>query len=197
MDHNLAVSGYIDLMSGSSKWMGITFVISVLAFCSSCQPSAPQRGFAIDELLLDETVFPPNTRSGDIYDPPGPRNSVNRTAISYHGSFGLASYDVYQCRNESKAIQEFNDRRDIDFRTRRDSKPWITPIEWSYVPPNANQFYFACGSLRSKDMCTFIAQYEEFFIRFDTHMHSTYMTLRDIEQIARAMDEHTMRYLDP
>jgi hypothetical protein len=44
-------------------------------------------------------------------------------------------------------------------------------------------------------MCIVTAQYEEYLIRFNVHMHPEFMTYQDLERVLRAIDERMARNL--
>lgn len=70
--------------------------------------------------------------------------------------------------------------------------PWEPPAELPYISPVAEQFHFAChlGKIKQTvQVCEALGQYENYLVRFHTHVGPGYMTYKDIETILMAIDE--------
>jgi len=44
-------------------------------------------------------------------------------------------------------------------------------------------------------MCNMIGQYEEYFVRFNSHISPDFMTYADLERVLKAIDERMALYL--
>jgi hypothetical protein len=170
-------------------------VVVLLLIVSGCVSGAPQRDFPTEALLLDETAFPPETKAGPTMPMPNKLGSRESRGLTFYGRFGIANHDVYRYRSAMQAASTFERETTLWFPNTQFSGPWTVPSELSYQSSIADRFYLACSIEMGIPMCNGIAQYEEYFIRFNVHMHPEYMTYQDLERVLRAMDERMVQYL--
>ncbi len=181
--------------SGQKRATWLAAVIVLLLIVSGCVPGAPQRDFPIEALLLDETAFPPGTKAGTAKPHPSKLGSRESRRLTFYGRFGIANHHVYRYRSARQAASTFERETTLWFPNDRFSGPWTVPSELSYQSPVADRFYLACSIEMGIPMCNGIAQYEEYFVRFNVHMHQEFMTYQDLERVLRAMDERMVQYL--
>lgn len=180
----------------------IGFCLASLGACSP-QPEPPQRCFAIEQLFVDAAAFPP----GWIIDPEGPftpaqapfggvRSLERPTLMFYAETGGLATEQIQRYRTASMASEEFERWLISDFREEEFGVPWFVPREVSYDHLVPDRFHLACNTAEARiPMCRFLGQYEEYVIRFNTHMSPESMTYGDFERVLQAIDERMAQYL--
>ena len=157
----------------------------------------PDRSFPVEVLLIDESVFPPGWQA-DITGPSSPPNapldhydSIERIELFFYAHGSVAFQEIHRFASVRGAAREFEHRRSIFFP----SEAWVVPVELAYQSPTADRFYLACSVERAIPMCRAIWQYEEYFVRFNTHMSPEFMTYSDLERVLRAIDERMAFYL--
>jgi len=175
----------------------------MLLWSGACLPQEhpPKRSFAIQELLIDESAFPP----GWSVSTAGPRppakaplghyESIESTELFFYVYGGSAFEEIHRFSSVQGAAREFRRKRDLEFAKREIDTPWVVPPELSYQSPAANQFYLACATQGGIPMCRAIGQYEEYFVKFNTHMSPDFMTHADLERVLKAIDERMASYL--
>jgi hypothetical protein len=173
----------------------LTVLVGLLLIASGCVPGTPQRDFPIEALLLDETAFPLGTKAGPAMPMPNKLESRESRGLTFYGRFGIANHDVYRYRSARQAASTFERETTLWFPNTQFSGPWTVPSELPYQSPVADRFYLACSIEMGTPMCNIIAQYEEYFIRFNVHMHPEFMTYQDLERVLRAIDERMARNL--
>lgn len=157
----------------------------------------PDRGFPIEALLIDESAFPPGWKASAVGPRPPPSaplgyyDSIDRVELFFYVDSGVAFHEIHRFESVRGAVREFKRQMVISFP----SETWIVPVELPYQSPTADQFYLACSAQRAIPMCRAIWQYEEHFVRFNTHMSPDSMTYSDLERVLRAIDERMALYL--
>lgn len=156
----------------------------------------PDRSFPVEVLLINESAFPPGWEASDAGPQPpanaplGHYNSIERTMLTFYVHGGVANHQVHRFASVREAAREFKRQKSISF-----PEGWVVPAELPYRSPSADQFYLACGIEGSIQMCRAIWQYEEYFLRFNTHMSPDFMTYADLERVLKAIDERMASYL--
>jgi len=176
-----------------ATWLVVLVGLVLVAF--GCTPGAPQRDFSIEALLLDETAFPPGTNAGPVSSRPNRLGSRENRGLTFYGQFGIANHDVYRYRSAGQAASRFERELTLSFPNTPFWGPWAPPVELPYQSTAADRFHLACGIGVGTPMCIVTAQYEEYLIRFNVHMHPEFMTYQDLERVLRAIDERMARNL--
>lgn len=150
-----------------------------------------------EALVVDRSVFPPETQAGQLMEDPGPaiNTASDNLGRAFYLSHGIASHWVYQLVTAHDAAQVFAEQRRWQFYLRPTGNPnlgppvgpWETPVELSYRSPIADQYYVACGPHAWIYMCKVIAQYEEYYVYLHAHMGGA-MMYADFERVMRAAD---------
>lgn len=179
---------------------GLTY-LQMYLWVNACLPweCVPDRGFPVEVLLIDETVFPAGWQP-DVTGPNPPPNaplghynSIERIELFFLAPGGGAFQEIHRFASVRGAVREFNRQRSLSFPS---SEAWTAPDELSYQSPAADQFYLACRiDDGTPTMCGAIWRYEEYFVRFNTHMPPDFMTYADLGRILRAIDERMVFYL--
>jgi len=139
----------------------------MLVWSGACLPQErpPKRSFAIEELLIDESAFPPGW-SVDTGGPAPPAKaplghyeSIERTELFFYVYGGVAFEQIHRFSSVQGAAREFKRRKDLDFAQREIDTPWVVPPELSYQSLVANQFYLACATQGGVPMWAFVAEW--------------------------------------
>jgi hypothetical protein len=179
----------------------LVFVAPMLVCTNTCFPPAPratpERQIPLEELLMDETVFPAGWRGGE----PGiaPLRIGERLVATFHPptNVGLALHDVYRCRSAEAAATAYEDNIDSYFFSPREGRTsWSMPPELSYESTVADQFRLGCRTHieHGSERCQAVGQYDEYVVHFAADMSSV-MTYDDLEHILQAIDERMAHYL--
>jgi len=192
-----------DVNSKQKNWkiLTTTFVVMVLlAACKFLEPSAPERSFDLDELLLegdissDWELSAPVTSTGDdlctteclalpMKIEKDKRDELYATQIVYRfQSIGIAQ------RTFKKVYLPFNQSLELT-------------NEWNYQSQIAEQTHFGCDNVAGNvaRFCQWGAQYKEFIVSFGILMppgKETQESLALIEDIIIAIDERMAQYLN-
>jgi hypothetical protein len=184
--------------------IGLLFACLVLAFFSVPlygRQKIRTQPVDIYDLLVDVSAFPQGwyIESGPSHPPQGKylRGETESLFLQFIGLEGDAMHIVCRYDNDLQATISFH--VDDEFAKREAVvTPWAIPQGWSYESQVADRFKFACAELvilsRFRN-CTAVAQYDEYISIFSTHMSSEYMTLEDLQNILKAIDENMALYL--
>lgn len=150
----------------------------------------PERPCSVVSLVLDAVPFPARVDArADAPRSPlhnSPRESAGLT-IYFTG--GIANHEVYQTSSTAIAARQFRHEEKAQFSTAKNYGPWQTPEILTYRSPIADQYHVACGTVDNIYMCITLAQYEEYYVWFHTHISSDGLHVEDLEPILRAIDE--------
>ena len=178
----------------------LVFVALMLACTVTCPPvprATLEREIPLEELLMDETVFPPGWKGGE----PGiaPLRIGERLGVTFYPptNVGLALHDVYRCRTAEAAVRAYEDNIDSYFFSPWEIyTSWSVPAALSYESTVADRFRLGCRMhIRSgRERCQAVGQYKEYIVHFAADMSSE-MTYADLEHILQAIDERMAHYL--
>lgn len=174
----------------------------------------PERGFVIDELLIDETSFPvgwkvtegPSHSRGKAPMGGGP-NYIQYTSIFFHKSESNtdaltigALEEIYQFVNDKEAAQAFERQKSMWFPTGKYWSQWQKPKRLDFQSHVAAQLYYACAQHGSSpkvssEVCGVMGQYEEYLVWFNVDIFPDEMTYSDFERALLSIDERMAEYL--
>lgn len=155
----------------------------------------PEDSFALEPLLLDESVLPPGATAGPVMETADHHGAIGHLMRSIYVGTGGANHEVYRYTTDRRAAREFERMMNIGFPRGKHYTPWAVPAELRYQSPVADQFYLACANHGSNLICVAIGQYDEYFIRFSTLISPDSMTYADLERAFRAIDERMAQCL--
>ena len=212
-------------MKKTTKWalIGCGGIIFAAVGCKmlvcAFQEKPPKRGFPIETLLIDVSVFPEGWAASPegpqmIRAPAAPLGSdsipaIESTALLFlrrlPGGSGYASHAVYRLQNRQEAFNEFQIRKKRWFPMGQYDTPWTTPPELAFQNLVANQFYVACSIQGSIPLCQMLAQYEEYLTVFGASMGAydsnlqliQVLTYTDFRRVVTAVDQKMGYYLKP
>ncbi len=157
----------------------------------------------IEDLLIDESAFPPGWSASTNGPKPIPKaplggtKSVESIQLSFYAYGGGAGECIRRFESPQGAADEFRRQSGIVFRNGEFNTPWAIPSELSYQSPVADQFYCACSTYEGEywPRCACIARYGVYFVHFGTHMLPGLMTHTDLENVLQAIDERMEQHL--
>ena len=203
----------------SVKSLGVIALLCIpailLSACSSIlleltcggECSYPSPAFPIEELLLDESVFPEGWQARERTFNPRQRLPAEQIALGFYidwcPDYSLgAGHQVYRFFDGARcADMGYRSTTPISFAPREGWGPWSVPVELPYQSPVADQFRFNCYSRQGSSVqtCQAVGQYREYIIGFHTDIdpeHPECMSFADLERILVAIDERMAFYLD-
>jgi hypothetical protein len=169
--------------------------------------SYPPPAFPIEELLLDESVFPEGWQARERTFDPRQRLPAEQIALSFYlhwcpdASLG-AGHQLYRFFDGPRCAA-LGYQKEIPgwFAPTQAWGPWEVPAELPYQSPVADQFRFNCSTHQRSgaQTCLGVGQYEDYVIRFQTSIdreHPECMSFTDLERILKAIDERMAFYLE-
>ncbi len=162
--------------------------------------------FPIEELLLDESVFPEGWQAGERTFDPRQRLPAEQIALGFYinwcpdASLG-AGHEVYRFFDGPRcAALGYQKQIPGWFAPTQAWGPWEVPAELPYQSPVADQFRFGCSVDQGSSVqtCEAAGQYEAYVVRFGTSIdreHPECMSFTDLERILKAIDERMAFYL--
>ncbi|HUW94652.1 MAG TPA: hypothetical protein VMW58_02605 [Anaerolineae bacterium] len=166
----------------------------------------PRRGFTMEDLLLDESVFLEGWTAEDPHDPDCgvPAEQLALGFFIDGCPYSLrARHDAYRFYGGARCAEMgYRLKTPIWFARRDGWDPWSVPPELPYESPVADEFRFNCYVHRESgaQTCQSVGRYEEYVVRFLVHMDSEpedpqCMSFTDLEQILIAIDQGMALYL--
>jgi len=183
---------------------GIVLLCILCAVLNNALPEQPpERGFKIEDLLIDESSFPPGWTANVINRPPsaplGGQVSIERISVDFHNLQGVAVEEIHRYTSISVAANEFKRVVLIEFPSGAHWSTWELPEGFHYQSPYANCIQVGCARETwqgiSIEFCRMVGQYEEYIVRFGTKISPDYMTHTDFEVVVQAIDERMGHYL--
>ena len=174
------------------RWLLLLLLSVSLASCHRAVRYPP-----LEPLLIDVSAFPEGwstSRDGPGPLPSGPigfSGAVQDIGLTFYAHGGHAYEDIERFETDRAAAKRFAKEQRSVFRATEWNPPWQVPEEVNYESVSADQFYYACTQDKGMywPMCSYIAQYGKYFVRFHTHMIPGYMSNADFEVILQAVDE--------
>ncbi len=126
----------------------------------------PIRDCPIEELLLDQADYPPNTTVNESRSPIAEKPSVSAGgSANYNGD--ATSQLVARHSSVDNAVREYEKWAEIAFEVDDVGGLWETPEVLSLRETSASRQKVACGNVVSfGQRCYIVGQYEEYFIFF-------------------------------
>ncbi len=186
-----------------TTWFRFVVTSSVLIVVGACSltPTLPPRSFAIDQLLLNVSVFPPGWMesaegpSRPASAPLGGETSIERIRLSFYVDYGGASEEIHRYSSKEEANRKYEAWSEFLFAQREYQAPWAVPPELPYTNSTADRSHFACTESGGNHSCQFLGQYEEYILIFNTFVSTDFMTYTDLKRILEAIDERMADYL--
>jgi hypothetical protein len=163
---------------------------------------APERSFAVADLLLDESAFPDGwVLGGDPYDPED-RMPAEQIVVDFFihecPSSLRAGHYVYSFYGGSRCAEMgYRLKIAIWFAPRDGWGPWAVPAELNYESQVADDYRLSCYTHQESGTrtCQAVGRFEEYVVRFVTPISPDCMTFADLERILVAIDERMALYL--
>lgn len=152
---------------------------------------------AVEDLLLDISVFPPGWEpsseepSPDPSAPFGGIRSVDRTTLFFYSSYASAFEEIERYKEDRMASDVFDERKDFLFQEIAGLGPYTLPEELPFQSSTADASYFACvsPSYSVSKGCHYLARFGPYLVHFNIGWDPTFMTTKDLEAILQAIDE--------
>ena len=194
-------------------FFGLIALVAIPREISSAR-EPPQRPFKLEELFIEESVFPHDWR----VDPGGP----GKACISAPLGSGCRSYyarnlfysftenprggglqEIHQYLSAEEASADFQRLEKGWFSINDFQTEWRIPYELEGVAPQVDQFILGCHYYGEDEQCQFAARYEEFVVRI--HLDRSRMahegmvellSYSELTQVIRAIDNKVMEMLE-
>jgi hypothetical protein len=175
------------------------FIVLTVFVLGACQGS---RFYPIEDLLIDESAFPPDWQrdpDGPAPDPSAPFGgikSVERTTLNFNSTTASAFETIERFKNSKKAHDDFNSQRNFLFKGTEFQGPYEIPDELPYESDVADRYHFACWQPDYTLMrgCSYLAQYGSYLVQFHLGWDPDALTPLELENVLRAIDEKLAPY---
>lgn len=183
-------------------------VTLLLTACGVCrfweywEPRAPERSFAPEDLLIDQSIVPPGWELTKPTFPVGDTLCTSECAtIGFkvqvtddEHSIQYGGHDVYRYRSAGIA------RRTFEKVYLSATRLQASASGWTYQSPVAEQSHFGCGNMAGNVgvFCEWGGQYEEYIVVFGARVPPGEVSLANIkqmEEVVRAIDARMAQYL--
>jgi len=195
---SLGIAGFVALLvllSVPCAWLGSIPAVSPY----------PHRtpAFPIQDVLLDESVFPEGFRAVRPFDPEDrlPAEQVARHFLTEkcHPLMVGAGQQVYRFYGGAQSAAEAYPQ-EIAIWLSPNRGDWSIPPELSYESVVADQYRFGCYPEQETATveCQAVGRYGEYIVLFDAELdpdHPECLSFTDLERILVAIDERMALYL--
>ncbi len=195
----------IKFIGGNTKtklMMGIMLLLVVVLCCVAILigPSAPDRPFSVEDLLLTENDLPPGWMIDDRWSRDNREGADREAAINLilPGPAPEATITIYISRYSSMKLAQRKYEELGKVYYLRDSVPISNQLTFTSTVANAARL--GLKQHKDKDVITYWARYEEFLVRVNARIErqsSEPLEFEQIEEILQAVDERITRYLYP
>jgi len=168
----------------------------MLSGCASQEDLRPKRDCPIEQLLLDQSDYPPDTILNDIISPVAeqPLESADRSA-NYHNN--ATFQEVVRYFSTKNALAEYGKVQKIVFDPDEVAGIWETPPILRLDSLSADRHQIACGNVVSfGNRCFMISQYEEYYVFFRADISSKGITHELFRDLVLKIDEEMSSCLD-
>jgi hypothetical protein len=193
----------------------IVFVALVFGtFLEGCYTGPPERNFSDTDLLIEVSDMPDGWEEAEfIASEKYSKEGADNRALRYF-SFTLSPYfvkageDVYHYRSQSSAERGYKVLEQLYMeQNSRKITPWETPQGFDFTSSIASQWRFACvystfapaeSFGNNRQICKFLAQYEEFVIKFGVTIEvegENIISIEDVTKIIITIDQKMMEAL--
>ncbi len=187
-------------MSKVSRILPLIFLVPIgallLPSCNLGEPRAPERSFTPEDLLVGQEVMPSSWTREEPFLPAGDELvTPESVAIRFRAPDGdtRSEQAVYRYISAGVARRVFE-------------KVYLPQVghfhlvsDWTYESPAAEQSHFGCYDWegRATPVCEWAGLYEEYIVVFRVHLTPGEVTLANVEQVVRAIDDRMVHYLKP
>jgi hypothetical protein len=168
----------------------------ILTGCASQEDLRPERDCPIEQLLLEQADYPPETVLNDSRSPIAemPVESAGGSA-NYHGT--ATSQFVARFFSVDNAIAEYEKTQERLFSPDEVVGGWETPPLLEVDNLSANRHAIACGNVVSfGNRCFVVGQYEEYYVFFRADISGGGITHELFRDLVLKIDEEMSSCLD-
>lgn len=185
----------------------IVVLFGIALFLAGCREQAPGRTFIALDLLLPVDSMP---AGWEMIGRPRPMGAVDGfgdeddAVLSFKSGPTeniLADHFVLRFSNAHQASVWYQKHLPGWFNSESlaVSKPWTTPSTWSFSSSLAAEQHAACtinNVVYEKEVCKYMAQYEEFVVIFWSVIRPDLMTVEQFENTVAAIDAIMVLHLE-
>ena len=184
-----------------TKWFLILFFLLSSSACLAGQ-RAPEREFATESLLMDESMFPEGWGNGPIIPTADSHSSFEHPSIDIYGPGGVAVHEIYRYEFVNAARREYKRQLDVWFPDTPLYDEWRPREDLRATLAFADEDYVACAShgrpLGEKVRnCGMLARYHEYVVRFSTQVVPPHLTFEDLGTILQSIDHKFSSAMQP
>lgn len=169
----------------------ILFGLLAMILLSSCVQPLARHDCLPESLIVDETVFPEGTIA-DIPISPLPDGGGTSIGNDYGNGEIDVTHLVYPYQRPKGAENAFEE--ELNHLSDQD----VTSYDLSSLQLRAEQFAFICSSTQTHPRCSYIAQYDNYYIRLilrtpslDTSVDVLIPAIQDIDnRMMKCFEEH-------
>jgi hypothetical protein len=168
----------------------------VLTGCAVKEDLRPKRDCPIEQLLLDQSDYPPDSIFDTIDSPIAdkPLESAGQSAY-YQNSW--TDQTVVRYFSNDNATAEYEKVQKIIFDSDEVVGSWEIPPVLNLNNISADRFEFACGNVVSfGNRCYIIGQYEEYYVFFRADISGKGVTQEIFRDLVLRIDEEMSSCLD-
>lgn len=186
------------------------FIVAIVVGIIGCV-APPPRDFADADLLIGISNLPENWKIAEFGELDEEEGQISSAYIDFYATdtslFVRSGEDIYHYPSSYKASRHYKRMLPLWQGTSVRGTEWQTPESFSFSSRIANRWHFACQKYYSpfgpefgeeSTICAFLAQYEEFIVRFIVPLQvdeRQYFTLGEVELIIEAIDQRVETYL--
>jgi hypothetical protein len=151
--------------------------------------TASTQSCSIQQLLLDQSDYPPDTIFDNINSPvdESPKESASRSSY-YHESWIREL--VIKYRSIDRAYEIFVSHQDSVFSPNEVYYGWEVPSILEADDISANQYEIGCGNVKNfGNRCILLAQYEEYVILFSVDISRNGVTRELFRDLVKKVDD--------
>jgi hypothetical protein len=143
----------------------IYFGIKKGCFLNDCMP---KRSFTVYDLSIPPSLLPNDATPLVLRPDRGNTASLEEVSSTVYMNYGKAIYIIDRFSSKKKAIENFNAENKVNLFTSRvtDMPKYMNILE--YKSKIASNYNIACGYILEIISCIYKAQYEEYFVFFNS-----------------------------
>jgi len=182
------------------KYFVLCFMLGFSLFLVSCtdqEDMRPKRDCPIEQLLLDQSDYPPGIILNDTISPVAeqPLESADRSA-NYNNS--ATFQEVVRYFSVENAIAEYDKVQKIVFDPDEVVGLWETPSILTLDNLSADRHEIACGNVVSfGKRCYMIGQYEEYYVFFRADISNNGVTHEGFRDLVLKIDDRISACINP
>lgn len=175
----------------------LLYFLGVAFFLISCvEDKRPKRDCPIEELLLSQSDYPPETIFNNINSPVA-EMPLESASISTNYNSNATFQEVARHFATKNAISEFEKVEKIVFNSNKVVGSWEIPSKLELIDLSADIYKIACGNVVSfGNRCYMVGQYEEYYVFFRADISSQGIDHELFRDLVLKIDEEMSSCID-